>query len=219
MRPCWNQAPVHSAVSTPGRTRTCDLLRVKEPPSPLGHGSSQVVPAGFEPAISTMSGWRALRCSARLWPPAFPLPRGERVRGVGPAGVEPASYRVSDGCLAARSPARCLSRAGFAACRLVRQAGTPALRKRPVRESNPSRLLDRQVATPAASQGGRVSGGSRTRLSDAAGRCLGCSATDTRARTEGVEPSAPVLETGCSPRSTPLSKKLPRQDSNLQPSR
>ncbi len=32
---------------------------------------------------------------------------------------------------------------------------------------------------PHASQGIRVSGGSRTRLSDAAGRCLGCSATDT----------------------------------------
>jgi hypothetical protein len=50
-----------------------------------------------------------------------------------------------------------------------------------------------------------VSGGSCTRLSDAAGRCLGCSATDTKARTEGVEPSASRLELDCSPRSTPLS--------------
>ena len=59
--------------------------------------------------------------------------------------------------------------------------------------------------TPASSQGGRVSGGSRTRLSDAAGRCLGCSATDTvskggRSRTL----LAPALEAGRSPGSTPL---------------
>ncbi len=54
-------------------------------------------------------------------------------------------------------------------------------RQRPVRDSNPSNLRDKQAATPAASQGGgRVSGGSRTRLSDSASRCLGCSATDTR---------------------------------------
>ena len=59
--------------------------------------------------------------------------------------------------------------------------------------------------TPASSQGVSVSGGSRTRLSDAAGRCLGCSATDTPARTEGVEPSASRLELDCSPGSTPLS--------------
>jgi hypothetical protein len=89
-------------------------------------------------------------------------PRWNRLQSipqsVGPAGVEPAFHRVSDGRLAAR----------------LRPD-----RQRPVRDSNPSRLLDRQVATPAASQGGRVSGGSRTRLSDAAGRCLGCSATDT----------------------------------------
>ncbi len=50
---------------------------------------------------------------------------------VGPAGVEPALHRVSDGCLAARL------RPG----------------QRPGRESNPSHLLDRQAAAPAASQG------------------------------------------------------------------
>ena len=115
-------------------------------------------------------------------------PRWNRLQSipqsVGPAGVEPAFHRVSDGRLAAR----------------LRPD-----RQRPVRDSNPSRLLDRQVATPAASQGGRVSGGSRTRLSDAAGRCLGCSATDTvskggRSRTL----LAPALEAGRSPGSTPL---------------
>ena len=63
--------------------------------------------------------------------------------------------------------------------------------------------------------GRRVSGGSRTRLSDAAGRCLGCSATDTQARAEGVEPSACGLEPHCSPRSTPLSVERTDQESNL----
>jgi hypothetical protein len=127
MRPCWK--PGSSPLrSTPGRTRTCDRPDVSRVPSPLGHGSNLqpraslrargIVPAGFEPATSAVSGRRALRCSTRL--------------SVGPAGVEPASYRVSDGCLAARSPAR---------------------NQRPVRDSNPSRLRDRQVATPAASQG------------------------------------------------------------------
>ena len=48
--------------------------------------------------VNTMSGWRALRCSTRPVSPAS--------GGVGPAGVEPASNRLSDGCLAARSTAR-----------------------------------------------------------------------------------------------------------------
>ena len=61
----------------------------------------------------------------------------------------------------------------------------------------------------------RVSGGSRTRLSDAAGRCLGCSATDTQARTEGVEPSACGLEPHCSPRSTSL--KNPAAPAGIEP--
>jgi hypothetical protein len=52
---------------------------------------------------------------------------------VGPAGVEPALRRVSDGCLTAQSQAR--------------------IEQRPVWDSNPSRLFDKQVATPAASQG------------------------------------------------------------------
>src|SRR5262249_14450651 len=67
--------------------------------------------------------------------------------------------------------------------------GYGPLGQRPVRDSNPSRLFDKQVATPAASQGVRVSGGSRTRLSDAAGRCLGCSATDTQ---QGRKESNPL---------------------------
>ncbi len=107
---------------------------------PLGHGS-RVVSAGFEPAISTMSGWRALRCSTRLNSRhtrcAVATNAARRVpTPVGPAGVEPAYYRVSDGCLAARSPAR------------------------------------------------------------------------KTARLVGFEPTGPVLETGCSPRSTTLSKHL-----------
>ncbi len=40
MRPCWE--PGSSPLrSTPGRTRTCDCLHVKEPPLPLGHGSRE----------------------------------------------------------------------------------------------------------------------------------------------------------------------------------
>ena len=55
-----------------------------------------------------------------------------RKRSAPPAGLEPAIHRVSDGCLAARLRPE---------------------RKRPVRESNPSHLLDRQAVTPASSQG------------------------------------------------------------------
>ena len=62
---------------------------------------------------------------------------------VGPAGVEPASHRVSDGYLTARSRPE---------------------DQRPVRELNPSGPVDGRIATPAASQSERVSGGSRTRL-------------------------------------------------------
>ena len=54
----------------------------------------------------------------------------------------------------------------------------------------------------------KAPGGSRTHLSDLASRCLDRSATGALVRrtaeTEGVEPSGPVLETGCSPRSTSL---------------
>ena len=65
----------------------------------------------------------------------------------------------------------------------------PAGCQRPVRELNPSRLIDSQVATPAASQG--------------------------QARTVGFEPTPPDLETGYSPRSTFLYERK-GQDSNLQ---
>ena len=103
---------------------------------------------------------------------------------VGEAGIEPAwwAHETPLEPPPVHSP---VSRAGRSrTCLPPRIRRSPrrsasARRKRPVRDSNPSRLLDRQVATPAASQGGRVSGGSRTRPSDAAGRCLGCSATDT----------------------------------------
>ena len=82
--------------STPGRTRTCDRLRVKEPPLPLGHGGSK---SGRQESNLPCTAYQTVAS-----PPGF----GPSVR--------------------------------------------------------------------------RVSGGSRTRLSDAAGRCLGCSATDTRSK-------------------------------------
>ena len=54
----------------------------------------------------------------------------------------------------------------------------------------------------------RAPGGSRTRLSGVASRCLDRSATGASVtptgRAEGGEPSAPALEIGCSSRSTPL---------------
>src|SRR2546422_655004 len=60
--------------------------------------------------------------------------------------------------------------------------------ERPVRESNPSHLLDRQAVTPASSQG-------------------------QQARTEGVEPSACGLEPHYSPRSTSLAAEVRDQKS------
>ena len=71
-----------------------------------------VIQAGFEPATSTMSTWRELRFSTGSVP-------------VGPAGVEPASHRLSGGGLAARSTARFV------------QMGR--------RESNPVRLVQSQT--------------------------------------------------------------------------
>jgi hypothetical protein len=86
MRPCWE--PGSSPLrSTPGRTRTCARLHVREVPSPLGYGGIQ---------------WSRLDLNQR--PPR--CERGEHSRllhgtiSVGPAGVEPAFHRVSDGCLA-----------------------------------------------------------------------------------------------------------------------
>ena len=160
---------------------------------------SQASPAGFEPASPTFEAWCC--CSAELRghrtstpgrtrtcdplgvnQPPLPLGHGGSTRDpawtrtrslhhvrvastataprdhVGPVGVEPTSHRVSDGCLAAR----------------LRPDD-----QRPVRESNPSRLLDRQVATPAASQGNksvRRESHPPVRL----GRSVpGCSTTDT----------------------------------------
>jgi hypothetical protein len=63
--------------------------------------------------------------------------------------------------------------------RLPHRSASARSRQRPGRDSNPSRLFDKQVATPAASQG-------------------------VSARTEGFEPSACGLEPHCSPRSTSL---------------
>jgi hypothetical protein len=99
MRPCWK--PGSSPLrSTPGRTRTCDPLHVKEVPSPLGHGSRSVVPAGFEPAISTMSEWRALRCSTRLSQSGRQesnLPRTAYQTVASPPGPRPVSSARTEG--------------------------------------------------------------------------------------------------------------------------
>ena len=78
----------------------------------ISKGRHTVIQAGFEPATSTMSTWRELRFSTGSVP-------------VGPAGVEPASHRLSGGGLAARSTARFV------------QMGR--------RESNPVRLVQSQT--------------------------------------------------------------------------
>ena len=182
--PPWHMRP----RSTPGRTRTCDCLHVKEVPSPLGHGS---IGQSSRPDLNRRPPVCENGELAGLLHGTIP---------VGPAGVEPALHRVSDGCLAAR----------------LRPASAPWTGLEPV---SPARQAGRHTrCVPGRS---RVSGGSRTRLSTVAGWCLGCSATDTSARTGGFEPTRPVLEAGCSPRSTSLTinHQLPRQDSNLHPSR
>lgn len=101
-----------------------------------------VVPAGFEPATSTTSEWRALQAAPR------------NHVSVGPAGVEPASNRISDGCLAARTTARRKS--------VQRESHPPVRRGRPVpgcsatdteqgrKESNPLRVGWKHTAHPGA---------------------------------------------------------------------
>ena len=95
----------------------------------------------------------------------------------------------------------------------------PGPKKRPIRDSNPSHLVDNQAATPAASQGIRVSGGSCTRLSTMAKWCLGCSATDTYSK----DGRSRTLDSGFGDRLLTQEHvpdiELPRQDSNLHPSR
>jgi hypothetical protein len=100
---------------------------------PLQSIPQQVTSGGFEPPASTMSGWRALRCSTRSVSPA----------GRSRTYLNPRIRRV-----------------------LLRPA--PAGYERPVRESNPSPPVDSRRATPASSQGTRVSGGGRTHLSTSA---------------------------------------------------
>ena len=81
---------------------------------------------------------------------------------VGPVGVEPTSNRVSDGRLAARSPARIDSALYGSRTRLACSTG--------------------RSPHPLRHRAERVSGGSRTRLSTMARWCLGCSATDTKSK-------------------------------------
>jgi hypothetical protein len=114
---------------------------------------------------------------------------------VGPAGVEPTSNRVSDGCLAARPRPESSALYGTRT-RLACSTGR-----------SPHPLRHRACKAP---------GGSRTRLSTLARWCLDRSATGAtgprEARTEGVEPSACGLEPHCSPGSTSLAVSCPGRD-------
>ena len=96
-------------------------------------------------------------------------------------------HRVSDGCLAAR----------------LRPDG-----KRPVRESNPSHLLDRQAGTPASSQGKqeRLAGVEPTYPPWQGGAWTARPQAHLEHNSKGGRSRTlwPVLEAGCSPRSTPL---------------
>jgi hypothetical protein len=110
-----------------------------------GPRECRVVPAGFEPATSTMSGWRALRTAPRDCQSGRQesnLPRTAYQTVASPPGPRP-------------DPAPCT---GLEPVSPVRQTGRH---------------------TRCVTGRSRVSGGSRTRLSTAAGWCLGCSATDT----------------------------------------
>ena len=105
--------------------------------SPSGHG--EVISEGFEPPASSMSGWRALRCSTRS--------------AVQPVGVEPTSIRVSDGYLAARSRLEGNALYGNRT-RLHRSTGGPVhqLHHRAVSKDGRSRTLWTRVGTALLSQ-------------------------------------------------------------------
>jgi hypothetical protein len=99
-------------------------------------------------------------CSTRL---------SSRSYRVGPAGVEPAFSRLSDGCLSARSPAH-----------------------------HPAPCTGIEPVSPVRQTGWHAS--------FITGHFP--SAFQLSARPVGFEPTRPVLETGCSPRSTTLSSTI-----------
>ena len=113
----------------------------------------------------------------------------EPCQSVGPAGVEPASNRVSDGCLTARTPAR---------------RRTPCMGLEPINlcSTNRSRhpLRHRAKKCPAG-------------VAPACPAWEASASTNRpqtqQARVEGFEPSARGLEPRYSPRSTPLSESCP----------
>jgi hypothetical protein len=172
---------------------------------------------------------RTRTCGECLFVGEVPSPLGHGGSDlVGPAGVEPAFHRVSDGRLAARPRPAC---------------------QRPVRDSNPSRLLDRQVATPAASQGGKsVAGVAPAYPTRQVGAWAARPRTHEQGRKEsnplrqgwsltalpgahpcqsaegtGLEPARACASPGFRPGAimpvgSPFRIELSRQDSNLHPS-
>lgn len=89
-----------------------------------------------------MSKWRALRAAPRDY-------------AIGPAGVEPASNRVSDGCLSARTPARksapCTGLEPVSAARQAdRHTRCVTGPQQGRKESNPLRVGWKHTALPGA---------------------------------------------------------------------
>jgi hypothetical protein len=95
MKPCWK--PGSSPLrNTPGRTRTCEFLHVREAPSPLSHGSvsgrqesnlpstayqTVASPLGFGPVASALDGTRTrLTCSTNRSPHPLRPRAGKSVR-------------------------------------------------------------------------------------------------------------------------------------------
>ena len=164
-------------------------------------------------------------CWSRSSP--FPSP-------VGPAGIEPASHRVADDCLAAqprpeespctriepvfpgRQPGRCTPASSQGKQSAWRESNPPVRHGEPV-----PRPLGHRRITNTSSKGGR----SRTLCACFGGRLLSREHTLVGQRkgqdsnlqglfaSPGFQPGAIV------PVGSPFRPQLPRQDSNLQPSR
>jgi hypothetical protein len=85
---------------------------------------------------------------------------------------------------------------------VARPVGAPCRRQRPVRDSNPSHLLDKQAVTPASSQGVFQSARRESNPRDRRGRAVGyryITGTRDPEHPAGVEPTRPTYHVGTLP--------------------